>query len=180
MCGFIDAYPNKWTVEHVKAILLLGYVTMENVDKIRACYFVTKEDPSVFVTPVDTVQDSDDEEMPGSTGRQLMLDNDYTAFALVPSDLLKEYKKEREENPGTRSFKEAAAGLFCNMTNFVAENHRWKNNTNLVPSQYLDVEVTQDQVEWISSNQLLEMCSLEHLLIRLREKRQQRQLPKGE
>ena len=65
LCGFIDAYPNKWTVEHVKAILLLGYVTMENVDKIRACYFVTKEDPSVFVTPVDTIQDSDDEEVPG-------------------------------------------------------------------------------------------------------------------
>ena len=72
MCGLIDAYPNKWTVEHVKAILLLGYVTLEleNIDKIRVCYFVAKEDSSVFVTPINTIEDSDEEDSPASTGRQ--------------------------------------------------------------------------------------------------------------
>lgn len=147
LCAKIDAYPNKWTVEHVKEILLLGYVTLNNVDKIRACYFVTKEDPSVFVTPLDTVKDSDDEELPASTGRQFTLDSDYTGFALAPASLMKEYTEKRAEKAGSESFKTMAAELFCRMTNFVAENHGFKKNDDLVPSKYLDVEVTQDQID---------------------------------
>ena len=132
MCGLIGTYPNKWTVEHVKTILLLGYVTLENIDKIRACYFVAKEDSWVFVTPINTFEDSDKEDSPASTGRQLMLDSDYTGFALAPADLMKEYIKEREEKAGTASFKTLAAKLFCNMTNFVAENH----GVRLMPTLY--------------------------------------------
>ena len=67
----------------------------------------------------------------------LDMDSDYTGFALVLADLIKEYLKEREQKAGTASFQNAGAKLLCNMTTFVAENHGGKTNANLVPSKYL-------------------------------------------
>ena len=43
-----------------------------------------------------------------------------------------------------------AADLFRHMTNFVAAHHGWRTGGNLIPSTYLQLEVSTDQVELIN------------------------------
>jgi hypothetical protein len=52
--------------------------------------------------------------------------------------------------PPEKRSKVIAAKLFCRMTNFVASNHGWHKGTNLVPSNYLDVEIMQDQIDLLN------------------------------
>jgi hypothetical protein len=119
---------------------------LDDLEKLRACYFVTKEDPSVFVTPSQPSHPKEEEE----NRRQWMLDKDFGGFAFAPEHLMAPYKAEKEANPPEKRSKVIAAKLFRHMTNFVASNHGWHKGTNLVPSNYLDVEITQDQIDLLN------------------------------
>eukprot|EP00956_Cyclotella_meneghiniana_P008732 scaffold11931_cov56-Cyclotella_meneghiniana.AAC.4 len=151
LCAVMDACPRKWTVEHVKSVLLLGFAKLEDMDKLRACYFVAKEDESVFVTSISFVDEEDDDEPSPSPSmaRQWLLDKDYHGYAFAPSDLMKEYLQDKNDNPSDRN-KDIAAALFCRMSNFVAANHGWHKGSDLVPSNYLHVEITQDQIDLLN------------------------------
>jgi hypothetical protein len=47
----IETFPVQWTSEHIKQLIALPFVKFDDVDNFRGCYLLSKEDPSVFVTP---------------------------------------------------------------------------------------------------------------------------------
>ena len=78
---------------------------------------------------------------------QLQLDADYTGFSFAPSDLLEAFAKEKQDRSECR---ETAAEPFHHMTNFVAMHHGWHTGGSLIPSPYLDVEVSNDQCDLLN------------------------------
>lgn len=145
LCAKIDEFPtaSRWTVEHVKTLLLLGFVHFDDIAKMRGCYLMTKEDDSVFVTPNIDVSDDDDSDQAPSK-RQWMLDQDYAGFAFAPSAVMQQYVQNKKDRDV------ATTTLFCHMTNFVAANHGWHHGCDLVPSNYLDIAISPDQVNLLN------------------------------
>ena len=102
-----------------------------------------------------------------------MLDEDYAVFAFAPKKLLASFQEDNDKCPkeqgplnhgvsydqgvtyvGLTSMgwppkrsRVIAGKLFVHMTNCVASNHEWHKEGDMVPSEYLDVELTKDQVE---------------------------------
>ena len=118
----------------------LHNVKFEDIKKLQGCYLISKEDHSVFVTPV-FCADDEDAELPG--GRQRFLDNDYAGFAFAPMDLMTPYTSNRDHV-------NLSGKLFCHMTNFVACHHGFHSGTPLVPSVYLHVANSSDQMELLN------------------------------
>jgi hypothetical protein len=88
MLAKIDEFPG-WTVEHVKSIVLLGFVHLDDIQKMReGCYLMTKEDDSVFVTPIIDVSDDDNNHGESTSKRRWMLNQDYAGFAFAPSAVI--------------------------------------------------------------------------------------------
>ena len=46
--------------------------------------------------------------------------------------------------------REIAGKLFVHMTNFVASNHGWHKGGDMIPSAYLDAELTKDQIDLLN------------------------------
>ena len=94
MCSAIDTFGNNWSIENTKKVMLLGFVCFDDIEKLRGCYLITKEDPSVFVTPaVEATKKSK------KTQRQWMIDEDYTGFAFAPAKWMDPYKEDQEKYP---------------------------------------------------------------------------------
>ena len=102
----------------------LHNVKFDDIKKLRGCYLISKEDHSVFVTPM-FCADDEDAELPGC--RQRFLDNDYAGFAFAPMDLMMPYKLDREDV-------NLSGKLFCHMTNVLAHNHGFHSGIPLVSS----------------------------------------------
>jgi hypothetical protein len=137
----IATFPARWTVENIKELLLLPRVKFDDVEKWRSCFFISQEDPSVFVTPLFCADDDDDADSPDNNQRSIAID--YAGFAFAPSELMSPYKADRKDA-------NAAGKLFCHMTNFVARNHGYHSEASLVPSDYLDIAISSDQVRLLN------------------------------
>ena len=48
----LDGFTTSWSKGNLKEILLLGFVKLGDIKKLRGCYFAAKEEPPVFTTPV--------------------------------------------------------------------------------------------------------------------------------
>ncbi|KAI2498520.1 hypothetical protein MHU86_15980 [Fragilaria crotonensis] len=131
-----------WTTQNV--LRLVKYVPLADVGKLRCCYLAAKRDPSVFVidnggalvcspplvdSSRNTNQTSNDED-------QSSLD---TIFSWKPVAIIKKYKEARTDRTNQVTF-------FHHITNFVARQESGKSRI-LVPSAYLNVEITDEQVE---------------------------------
>jgi hypothetical protein len=122
-------------------------VKFDDIEKLRGCSILAKEDPSVFVTPIFCADDGDDD-VDGNeliNEGQRLLDRDYSGFAFAPSDLMQQYKSDKSNVT-------AAGKLFCHMTNFVARNHGWNVGSSLKPSDYLQCEISSDQFDLLNPN----------------------------
>ena len=90
-----------------------------------------------------------------------MLDEEYSGFSFAPTNLLTPFQKDKEKHPNQHGPLEKnrtsmrwppnrstsiAGKLFFHMTNFVASNHGWHTRGDLVPSIFLDIAVSRDQV----------------------------------
>ena len=80
-----------------------------------------------------------------------MLDDDYQGFSFAPKAPLDAFLEDKALHPekGKRS-REIAGRLFCRMSNFVACNHGWHKGGQLVPSTYLQVEISDDQIDLLN------------------------------
>jgi hypothetical protein len=130
-----------WTTQNV--LRLVKCVPLADVGKLRCCYLAAKRDPSVFVIdnggarvcspPLDssrnTNQTSNDE-------GQSSLD---TIISWKPVAIIEKYKEARTDRTNQVTF-------FHHITNFVARQESGKSRI-LVPSAYLNVEITDEQVE---------------------------------
>lgn len=160
LCSVLDSFEDNWSTENLKTVMQLGFVKLDDVEKLRGCWLVTKEDPSVFVTPVP----KGDENGNQPTKKQGLLDSDFSGFSFAPKHLLDPYVKDKEpygphfvgplphgiERYPRQNSRQLAADLFNNMTNFVASTHGWHTGTDLVPSPYLQVRITDDQVDLLN------------------------------
>lgn len=162
VCSLFDTFNGDWSTDNLKEVMALATVRLEDVDKLRGCYIMSKEDSSVFVDPITP------EEPPvvSKKKRQWMLDQDYQGFAFAPQHLLQSFREDKKKHPrqtigplpkGGVGFgwpngrnRKTAADLFCHMTNFVASNHGWRKGGNLAPSSYLDVHFMEDQEELLN------------------------------
>jgi len=141
----------------VREFVALGVGAADEIDKLRGCYFVTKEDASVFLDPVP--------ELPPikgtleTTKRQWVLDNDCEGFKFAPPKLLQPYMADKIANHPPKTYwceicminhtshknrcVKTSADLFIAMTNYVCYNHN--SEDDLMPSNWLDAECRKDQ-----------------------------------
>ena len=134
----IETFPVQWTKEHIKVLIALPFVKFDNVEKFRGCYLLSKEDPSMFVTPIFCADDEDsDNETTNAGGRWGRIDTDYAGFCFAPNALMNPYHQGRANT-------KLSGELFCHMANFVAHNHGHQTDADLVPSSYQDLEITSD------------------------------------
>jgi hypothetical protein len=137
-------FPSSWAKDNIKQLLKFG-----DIEKLRGCSILAKEDPSsVFVTPIFCADDDDDDDVDGNeliNDGQRLLDRDYSGFAFAPADLIQQYKSDKSNVT-------VAGKLFCHMTNFVARNHGWNAGSSLKPSDYLQCEISSDQFDLLNPN----------------------------
>ena len=138
----ISTFSQQWTKENIKDLLLLPGVKFDDIEKLRGCYLISREDPSIFVTPIFCADDDDDAAESQRDGQRL-LDMDYAGFAFAPSKLMTPYRANRSDV-------DASSKLFRHMTNFVARNHGYHSGAPLLPSPHLDIEVSSDQVNLLN------------------------------
>ncbi len=51
VCALFDEFTGNYK-SLFKEYALLGHAPMDDIDKLRGCYYLTKEDPTVFKNPV--------------------------------------------------------------------------------------------------------------------------------
>ena len=84
----ISSFQQQWT-KQIMELLLLPSVKFDDIEKLRGCHLVAKEDPSVFVTPMFCADDDEDiNESPTVGGQQGLLDTDYAGFSFAPLNLM--------------------------------------------------------------------------------------------
>jgi hypothetical protein len=135
----------------------LGVGGVDKIDKLRGCYFVKKEDPSVFVNPVPEIPPI--RGAMAGTQHQLLLGIDCKGFKFALTKLLQPYIADKISNHPPKRYwckmcdmchnahngrcAKLSADLFVAMTNYVCYNHYWVGD--LMPSDWLDVECSNDQ-----------------------------------
>jgi len=143
----------EWTKNIVCA--LARYTKLDEVHKLRACYLVALEDPSVIVHDDSTVTVNEDGTVTATataTATATGAATDTAAEALAfnnskvrdffhwaPQKLMGTYLKDKSD-------KEAQKKLFTHMTNYTAQS-MWNADRNqpLEPSSHLDARMSDDQ-----------------------------------
>ena len=86
MRSLADTFSGAWSqMENVLKIMELGLVHLDDIDKMHACYIVSKDNPTVFVEPFDQHKSVMATTAPQ---QEWMMDVDYSAFAFAPNQLL--------------------------------------------------------------------------------------------
>ncbi len=134
----------------------LGCGSVNKIDKLRGCYLVTKEDPSVIFDPVQKLLPM---MVPIVTQRQWMLNHERKGFMFVPSKFLHPYLANKKANHpltwywcdifdmGHRShvgqYTKTSANLSVAMTNYVCYQHDMDND--MIPLPHLNIKINRDQ-----------------------------------
>ena len=85
VCTLMDTFDGKWNVENLRKVMQLGFIHLDNVDKIRGCYLLSKDDPTIMLNPVPSAEEE-------SGKKQSSIDEDYNGFAFKPIALVDAYK----------------------------------------------------------------------------------------
>ena len=152
--------------------MALGIFKLDNIDKLRGCFLTSKENPSVLVEP-NVIPNT---EPPKKKTWQWMLDEDYAGSVFAPKKLLTSFQEDKENcrkeqgplnhgvsyDQGVTYMRLTSMGwppkrsrvisgkLFVHMKKIVASNHGWHKGSDIVPSAYLDVEMSPDQVDLLN------------------------------
>ena len=138
LCTLIDEFHRKaefdecspWKKENLMLLMTAG-VAHSDIIRLRSCYFATKEDCRIFEEEPAAANEAPPEETdPNSI---------FEGYKLKPTDMVAAMKKTVTKSERA----EAGMMLFRHCTRFTALAHDEK--TNLAPSAFLDVVVTEDQ-----------------------------------
>jgi hypothetical protein len=127
---------------------------MDDIPKMRACYYLYKRDPSILVDPP---QVEETQKKPAAKEIDM-----YEGFSWRPRQIYTAYMSSgehgliRDESDPTKKYKklihkpdhDMGLKLFNHMCNHVARTHDHKTRKPLLPSGGWDCEVSQDQ-EWL-------------------------------
>jgi hypothetical protein len=156
VCSLFDEFTGDYKSLFVQ-YTLLGHAPLDDMDKLRGCYYITKEDPTVFVDPVPQLPPF----VPPM--EQTNLDN-VPGVRFRPNKFLLPYLEDKAANPSTKVYckichvehfshssrcRRLAADLFVAMCNKVCYDHQ-TDDVGLEPSSYLDVEFTKEQRKMLS------------------------------
>ena len=144
------ACDDKVTWDKGTVCALARYVKLDDVYKLRACYLVAQEDPSVIVhddgtMPMDEDGDGTATEAPqeADVAEEARVPKLNDFFHWAPQNLMEPYLKDKKN-------KEAQNKLFSHMTNFTAQM-MWDADKNqaMEPSAYLDTIMSDDQKQML-------------------------------
>ena len=122
-----DDEPVKWSKEDV--VRLAKYVSLADVPKLRACYLVAQQDPSVICATVEPIQADQLAESVADKGLA-----DY--FEIKPPTIMEAIKQD----PTNTTHKIRLFNHMCNM----AAQSAWQESS-LEPSPSLCIDLTQEQ-----------------------------------
>ena len=80
VCSLFDTFDGVWSADNLRKVMALGFVKIDDIDKLRGCFLTSKEDPSVFVEP-NAIPNT---EHLKKESWQWMLDEDYSGFSFLP------------------------------------------------------------------------------------------------
>ncbi len=101
-CHEICALFDQFTCDYIslfRQYALLGHAPIDNIDKLRGCFYITKEDLSVFTNPI--LQLPPIGEVP--TNRKTTLDT-IPGVCYRPDKFLIPYREEKAANPPTKFY----------------------------------------------------------------------------
>ena len=125
-----------WSAENSRK--LMKYCSLDDIPKMRASYMMAKIDPGVVVGIDTKTQDE------AAAERRAVMFEPFQMATLLPKQLVDHYKEKKGNE-------QAQMKLFNHATNYVARRH-WKNNsTHLLPSSYLDLSITNEQINLLAS-----------------------------
>ncbi len=96
-----------WSRQNVLGLTSL--VPLEDISKIRACYFATKIDPKVFLDPTPATDD------PSNANAMKPID-EHKGFHWKPKSILENYLKDKKDSIAQKK-------LFDHMNNYVSISH---------------------------------------------------------
>ncbi|KAL9182733.1 hypothetical protein ACHAXT_004012 [Thalassiosira profunda] len=99
VCSVLESLEGSWTKEGVVKMMELGFVAFDDIPKLRGCYLLSKEDPSIFVAPVAPAAE---ESAAPTPQRQWMLDRDFDGFAFAPINLLEDFRADKAKSPANQ------------------------------------------------------------------------------
>ena len=138
-CGVAELTGKK--VEWTKSIIvgLAGFVRLEEVHKLRACYMVAQEDPSVIVHDDGTSNEEVASVPVDPAVEEAMKKSVRDFFHWAPQNLMDSCLKDKKDKATQKK-------LFTHVTNHTAQT-MWDADRNqpLEPSSYLDATMSDDQ-----------------------------------
>ena len=155
VCDLFERFSGEYK-KLITEFVALGRGSVDEIDKLRGCYLVTKEDSSVIFDPMIELGPM---VLPIIPRRQWMLDDECQGFKFAPPKLHQPYLANKEEHHppewywcdickiGHKSHvgrcTKLSSDLFVAMTNYVCYHHDTAND--MIPSPHLNVEVSADQ-----------------------------------
>ena len=52
LCSLFDTFSDVWSTVNLRQVMSLGFIKLDDIEKLWGCYFTTKEDSSIFVDPI--------------------------------------------------------------------------------------------------------------------------------
>jgi len=141
-----------WTKSNV--LQLVKYVKLDDIYKMRACYFASKTDPQVLClledevsasTPAKNLEAEDDDvsvAAPDSAGKMKKQQKIDCFVSTFPHRLLKAYRDNRNS-------KVAQNKLFHHLTNKAAQAE-YNHKKHVAPSAALDIEMSEQQTTFLN------------------------------
>jgi hypothetical protein len=155
VCNLFERFSGDYK-KLITDFMALGCGSVDKINKLRGCYLVTKEDPSVIFDPLFELGPM---VVPIVPQRQWMLDDECQGFKFVPPKLCQPYlaNKEQHHSPewywcdickmGHKFYvgrcTKILADLFVSMANYVRYHHNTDND--MMPSPHLNMEVSNNQ-----------------------------------
>jgi hypothetical protein len=144
-----------WTTDNI--MKLVKYCSYENIKALRGCYLTTKIDPSVFVEP-DRMAEKEAEAKEAAEQNAKLIDNyDFTWKPKVHWDVITgETQRTPAGNLLVPVSREKAEAFFDHINNYVSRRHGAaqkvprRQRKDLAPAGYLDVEVTDTQLDYLN------------------------------
>ncbi|KAL9190571.1 hypothetical protein ACHAXT_000277 [Thalassiosira profunda] len=99
VCSVLESLEGSWTKEGVVKMMELGFVAFDDIPKLRGCYLLSKEDPSIFVAP--SIPAAEESAAP-TPQRQWMLDRDFDGFSFAPRNLLEAFRADKAKSPANQ------------------------------------------------------------------------------
>ena len=149
-----------WT--KVNVVRLAKYVKMDDVFKLRACYFAAKRDASVIIRESEETTTEDTSDVSNQA-------NITDLFSWRPDKMLAEYKANRTDPSVQQKF-------FHHITDKVAEANWNIEHADVSPSDYLGIAMRDDQLSLL--NPTTKHVLMGHILYDVKGKGAQQKLAK--